>query len=231
VFAILMHSWEENGVRASVAMMQQMYGAALGSTVLGIVTILATVEKSHRWTLYRTRQTPREVLADYFHAVPHPVGARQTRDGQAICSIAWLHPSYLEKEAVKTFLLGLSAAHPLFADDEVLPTEAGGAANWTYDTWYKKTLTYVEFYGPAMKAEIERHFESMRAGIAARNERRRELKASMKALPPVKAEPVPLSDMSTKAVIKLWEAKEREFDGERAAWAAEREQLLMKLSG
>jgi hypothetical protein len=234
VFAVLMSGWEENGVRASSSMMQEMYGAALGCAVLGIVAILGTVEKSYRWTLYSTRQTPQEFTSDYFNAVPNPIFAFRTRDGQALHFLHSFHTSYLNEEAVKTFLLGLSATHPLFADDEALPTEAGLAANWTYETFYKKTLTRIKYYGPAMTAEIEQHFETMRAGIAARNERRRNLKESTKLLPQVKTEPaapVELAETSKEEAIaalkQQHELEKKEWEGERAAWAEEREKLIL----
>ncbi|GMI58843.1 hypothetical protein TeGR_g8145 [Tetraparma gracilis] len=186
VFAAIMRGWEEDGVRASASLMAQVYCAAVGSAVVGIAVIFACVEDSHRWTLYRTRQTPKKYFMDLFNGVPHLVSAFQTRDGQALDFVSAIHPSFFEKDAVRTFLLSLSAKHALFAGDSVLPEEAGAAASWTYDHLFEKLTINVKFYeDAALTAEIELHFQATKAAIAARNEARRNAKASAKALQPV----------------------------------------------
>jgi hypothetical protein len=186
VFAAIMHGWEEDGVRASASLVVQVYCAAVGSAVVGIAVIFACVEDSHRWTLHSRRQTPKEAIMDYFNGVPHLVNAFQTRDGQALFFFSKTHPSFFEKDAVRTFLLSLSAKHALLAGDSVLPEEAGSAASWTYDHLFEKLTTNVKFYeDAALTAEIELHFQATKAAIAARNEARRNAKASAKALQPV----------------------------------------------
>ncbi|GMI38455.1 hypothetical protein TeGR_g13725, partial [Tetraparma gracilis] len=94
-----------------------------------------------------------------------------------------------QKDAVRTFLLSLSAKHALFAGDSVLPEEAGSASSWTYDHLFEKLTTNVKFYeDAALTAEIEQHFQATKAAIAARNEARRNAKASAKALQPAAEE-------------------------------------------
>jgi hypothetical protein len=199
VFTAIMIGWEEGGVRASASAMVHLYCAAVGSAVVGIATIFTCVEDSHRWTLYSTRNTAKEILMEAFNGV-FLTDAFQTRDGQALDHCTTIHLSYLEKDAVRTFLLSLSAKHALFVGDNVLPEEAGGASNWTYAHLFKRLTDKIKFYkDDALTAEIAAHFDSMTAAIAARNEARRAAKESAKALPAVTPEedpsPAPLSEL------------------------------------
>lgn len=180
VFALVMAGWKEaeaaaeaaDQVRASASFMKTAFAVSVGCAVVGILTILTNVESKKRHLLYNSRQTAKASYMSLFRGEPL-IDSYKTKDGQALSVFMYVHCYYYEKDEVKAWLLRLSVAHALFADDAVFPKEAGGMSNKSYAFFFKDALRRLEFYGdPALSAEIAAHFETMKVALAERKEER-----------------------------------------------------------
>jgi hypothetical protein len=180
VFALVMAGWKEaeaaaeaaDQVRASASFMKAAFAASVGCAVVGILTILANVESKKRHLLYNSRQTAKAFWMSLFRGEPL-INSFKTKDGQALPLFMNYHTYYFEKDEVKAWLLRLSVAHALFADDAVFPKEAGRMSNKSHAFFFKDALRRLEFYGDlALSAEIAAHFETMKAALAERKEER-----------------------------------------------------------
>ncbi|GMI28926.1 hypothetical protein TeGR_g10534 [Tetraparma gracilis] len=185
-FAFAIGRWGDSDAdegRASAQFMVALYTGAVLGAVVGAVIVFCTVEKSHRWTLWQTRQTAREATMKSFLGQPLTFSCK-TVDGQALDNVMGFHPSFLDKEAVREFLMKLSVDHPLFADDAVFPKEAGDEAGHVYSHFFEVELQHVEFYGdPALTASVAEHFDDMKAKIEARaNERAQQIESLSSSL-------------------------------------------------
>jgi hypothetical protein len=206
-FAFAIGRWGDSDAdegRASAQFMVALYTGAVLGAVVGAVIVFCTVEKSHRWTLWQTRQTAREATMKSFLGQPLTFSCK-TVDGReystASCDVAFytsnpplttealdnvmgFHPSFLDKEAVREFLMKLSVDHPLFADDAFFPKEAGDEAGHVYSHFFEVELQHVEFYGdPALTASVAEHFDDLKAKIEARaNERAQQIESLSSSL-------------------------------------------------
>eukprot|EP00520_Triparma_pacifica_P001364 CAMPEP_0118655510 /NCGR_PEP_ID=MMETSP0785-20121206/12966_1 /TAXON_ID=91992 /ORGANISM="Bolidomonas pacifica, Strain CCMP 1866" /LENGTH=518 /DNA_ID=CAMNT_0006548251 /DNA_START=323 /DNA_END=1875 /DNA_ORIENTATION=- len=81
---------------------------AFGVTLFGAALFLANVTKSHRWTFYESRQTGSEFYKWYFEA-SQLVDDADSKDQQRVFAWLYSHPSYLDKDAVKDWLLKLKS--------------------------------------------------------------------------------------------------------------------------
>ena len=94
---------------------------AFGVTFFGAVLFLANVAKSHRWTFYESRQTGPEYYKCFFEA-SQLFGGSNTKDQQRVYAWVSWHPNYLDKDAVKDWLLKLkSDGEILGRGDKKLP--------------------------------------------------------------------------------------------------------------
>mmetsp|Transcript_414 Transcript_414/g.588 ORF Transcript_414/g.588 Transcript_414/m.588 type:complete len:687 (-) Transcript_414:43-2103(-) len=155
---------------------------ALGVTILGGILILVNVPKSHRWTFYESRWTGPKFWKWCFEASQLVDGA-DTKDEQKVFVWLFVHSSYLDKEAVKEWLLGLkSDGKILGGGDKKLPKGCGDFSGHSLESFFTKTFQRFAYYGDAEStAEVHAHLESLQSEVAARPMSNKSSRKSMMA--------------------------------------------------
>ena len=142
---------------------------AFGVTFFGAVLFLTNVAKSHRWTFYESRQTGPEDYKCFFEA-SQLFGGSNTKDQQRVGAWVFAHPNYLDKDAVKDWLLKLkSDGEILGRGDKKLPKGCDKFSGHSLESFFTKTLEKFPHFGDAEStAEVEAHIKKLKREVDER---------------------------------------------------------------
>ena len=117
-----------------------MFFIALAVTIAGATLFLTYIQQSHRWTFYASRMTGPEMSKWYFDAT-QLIHDAETKGQQRVSRLLRAHPSYLDQDKVKEWLLGLKSDGEILSGvDKKLPKGCGGFTGHSLDSFFTKSL-------------------------------------------------------------------------------------------
>ena len=156
-------------VLIEAATVRTMFFISLGVTITGMMIFLMFVTSSHRWTFLRSRWTGPEYMEWLFGASELHFDA-DTKDQQR--TFIWLicHPSYLDQEKVKEWLLGLKSDGEILGGcDNKIPKGCAQFTGHSLDSFFTKSLQKIACYnGTEGFAEVKIHLDKLKAEVDER---------------------------------------------------------------
>jgi hypothetical protein len=154
---------QDVGIAAADARL--IYFCAIGVLVLGSAIFMFMLRASHRWTLYSGSETGPE-HSQWEFAAKTLVNAFETETAQRCWCFMFYHPSYLNKDEVRSWLLGLDVSAEIFQYKEVLPDGIDEFSGTSLDAFFARCLTGYAWYGDDNGLrEIEAKVDELKAAI------------------------------------------------------------------
>jgi hypothetical protein len=149
----------------------RLFASAVATAVVGIGIFMACCRPSHRWTFYKTVESGPENHKKAFLGKPNLMFVCTSVDEQKVFYSLLIHPSYLDKAAVKEWCLGLKADCALFQGVE-LSDGCDNFAGFSFEAFLIKLKSQFSWYGSKEGGgdvesvqEVERHLDSLAAEL------------------------------------------------------------------
>jgi hypothetical protein len=146
-----------------------MFFIALVVTIAGVTLFLTYVQQSHRWTFYASRMTGPELFQWYFDAT-QLINDAETKEQQRVWVWLFAHPSYLDQDKVKEWLLGLKSDGEILGGvDKKLPKGCGPFTGHSLDTFFTKSLERYAYYNDTEGfLLVEAHLNKLKEEVDSR---------------------------------------------------------------